>query len=240
MKKSIVFCLFISLILIAPLGYGQGLSSADIYKSFKYRLHPDPIIFSDSVIYQLINLASEIACDHGLAYPEIDTITLATGTDEYGLIHTALWVYRVGKIAEGERSWQRVGLSQFGKEGMSESVRPAFYDFVTVLENLTSTFDAGNDTSYIYIYPKPIAADDGDTILVHYFAFADTIDDNLRSDYQNAVVELALMLGNLRKGRSDKAVVNWNNASLQLSVLRNSWLAKIFNLEVVPKTIGGD
>jgi len=198
----------------------------------------DNLVFPDSVIYQLINLAAEIACTHGFAYPKVDTLVLATGTEQYGLEKVAVWVYRVGKIGEGERSWQSLPLPSFGKFHIKEAISPAYYDFTTVLESIDSAFSAGNDTSYVYIFPKPTSAHNNDSILVHYFAFDDTISANLRSIAKDALLELTLMCAYIRKGRSDLGVNAWNDASPEMSKLRNDWLTRIYNIEVVPKTIG--
>jgi len=238
LKLFILIILLLTIFFLPVVVSAQGLSSTDIYNAFKYRMHPDPIFFDDATIYQLINMASEIASVDGFAYPKIDTLVLATNTTDYGLKKLAIWVYKVGKISEGERSWQNIALEDFGKEGLSEVSYPAYWDFVTIMEGVSTVFNASKDTSYIYIYPKPTASDNGDSIAVHYFAFADTISGNLRSDYREAVLDLALMLGYLRKGRSDMAVMMWNEGATNISLLRNAWLNKLFNIEVVPKVIG--
>lgn len=238
MKKWISVLVLMGLFAVQSV-CGQGLTSADIYKSFKYRMKSDALTFPYSDIHQIVNLASEMACDYGFAYPKLDTILLSTGTEEYGLEVLALWVYRVGKIDEGKRSWQSVPLGELGQYSMKDATAPNYYDFVTVMEGVTTVFDAGNDTSYIYVYPKPTSADNGDTILVHYFAWADSINSNLKSNAHTLVLELAVMIGHLRAERSDRAVTAWNDAGVQMSLLTNYWLQRIYDIEVVPKKVGG-
>lgn len=227
------------LVLLFQVGYSQGLTSADIYKSFKYRMKSDALTFPDSDIYQIVNLASEMACPYGFAYPKFDTILLSTGTEAYGLEKLALWVYRVGRIDEGKMSWQSVPLGELGQYSMKDATAPNYYDFVTVMEGVTTTFSAGNDTSYIYVYPKPTSADNGDTILVHYFAWADTINSNLKNIAHDLVLELAVMIGYIRKGETDRAVTAWNDAGVQMNLLTNYHLQRIYDIEVVPKKVGG-
>lgn len=220
--------------------YGQGLTSTDVFKSFKYRMKSDNLVFPDADIYQLVNFGTEIACTHGFAYQRTDTILLVTGQEAYGLPKLAIWVYRVGKIEAGDRSWQNVALGHFGAYYMQEVLNPAYYDFVTVIESLTTVFDAGQDTSQLYVYPKPTAADNGDSMVVCYFAWTDTLDGTtVKYNYHDAILELALMGGEIRKGRSDKAVQRWNKASVMLGKLRNDWLSRIHAIEVVPKNVGG-
>lgn len=239
MKKVLVLiCLF--LFVISGSVFSQGLTSADVYKSFKYRMKSDNLVFPDAEIYQLVNFGTEIACTHGFAYQRTDTILLVTGQEAYGLPKLAIWVYRVGKIEEGDRSWQNVALGDFGKYYIQEAPTVIYYDFVTMIEGLTSVFDAGNDTSQLYVYPKPTAADNGDSMVVCYFAWTDTLDGTtVKYGYHEAVLELALMGGEIRRGRSDKAVLRWNKASVMLGKLRNDWLSRIHAIEVVPKNVGG-
>lgn len=239
MKKVLVLiCLF--LFVVSGSVFSQGLTSADVYKSFKYRMKSDNLVFPDAEIYQLVNFGTEIACTHGFAYQRTDTILLVTGQEAYGLPKLAIWVYRVGGIEEGDRSWQNVALGDFGKYYIQEAPTAIYYDFETVIEGLTSVFDAGNDTSQLYVYPKPTAADNGDSMVVCYFAWTDTLDGTtVKYGYHEAVLELALMGGEIRRGRSDKAVQRWNEASVMLSKLRNDWLSRIYAIEVVPKNVGG-
>lgn len=237
MKKILIAVVL--LVLLFQGGYSQGLTSADIYESFGYRMKSDRLIFPASESYQIINLASEMACDYGFAYPKLDTILLSTGTEEYGLEVLALWVYRVGRIDEGKMSWQSVPLGELGQYSMKDATAPNYYDFVTVMEGVTTTFSAGNDTSYVYVYPKPTSADNGDTILVHYFAWADTINSNLKNIAHDLVLELAVMIGYIRKGETDRAVTAWNQAGVQMNLLTNYHLQRIYDIEVVPKKVGG-
>lgn len=237
MKKILILLLF--LVLSAQTVNAQGLSSVDIYSSFKYRMKSDNLVFPDSVIYQLINVGTEMACEYGFAYPKLDTILLATGTEEYGLTQVAIWVYKVGRVDEGKRSWQRVALENFGKYEMKEAANPVYYDFTTVMADVDSAFSAGGDTSYIYVYPKPTSGDNGDSLFVHYFAWDDSINGNLKSIAQDLVLELSLMCGYVRKGRTDKMVEAWNEASVQMNLLTNYWLQRIYNIEIVPKNVGG-
>lgn len=237
MKKILILFLFLALSF--QVANSQGLTSTDIFTSFKYRMKSDNLVFPDSVIYQLINSGTGMACIYGFAYPKVDTLVLSTGTEEYGLTEVAIWVYKVGKINVGERAWQRVGLENFGKYEMKEALNPAYYDFTTVMADVDSEFSAGNDTSYIYVYPKPTSADNNDSLFVHYFAWIDSIDGNLKNITQDLVLELALMVGYVRKGRTDKMVEAWNEAGIQMNLLTNYWLQRLYNIEVVPKSVGG-
>lgn len=239
MKKLIVVGLVLISFFVVQVGHGQGLTSKDIYTSVKYHMKSDNLVFPDDEIYQLVNLGAEMACVFGFAYPKVDTLTLSTGTEEYGLTKLALWVYRIGKIGEGDRSWQSMLLADFGKYQIKEVSSPNYYDFVTVVESVDSAFSAGNDTSYVYVYPKPTSADNNDSILVHYFALDDTINSNLKNVSQDLVLELTLMCGYIRDGRTDKAVDAWNHAGTQMTLLTNYWLQRIYNIEVVPKNVGG-
>lgn len=223
-----------------PLCHAQYLISADIVTSFKRTMQNDNLVFPDSVIYQLVNIATGIACIHGFADPKIDSIVLATGTDQYGLKFPAIWVYRIGKLGATQRSWSRIDLGDFGKYSTKDVLYPAFWDFTHQLETgADSITGTGIDTSYIWIYPKPTTADSGDTIEVNYFAYEDSLKSNLKPNYRDVVLSLTLMLGYFRAGRSDNAVSEWNKASSALSVLRNEMLGKIYNIEIVPKTLGG-
>lgn len=238
--RKIVLAVLALLIFLPQTGESQGLTSLDVFKSFTYRMHSDKLVFPDADIYQLVNFGTEIACTHGFAYQRTDTILLVTGTEAYGLPKLAVWVYRVGKIEQGDRSWQNVALGDFGKYYIQEAPTAVYYDFVTVMEGVTSVFDAGNDTSQLYVYPKPTAADNGDSMVVCYFAWTDTLDGTtVKYNYHDAILELALMGGEIRKGRSDKAVQRWNTASVMLGKLRNDWLGRIHAIEVVPKNVGG-
>jgi hypothetical protein len=239
MKRWCVIALVLIGVLVAQTSFAQGLSSGDVYRSFKYRMKSDNLVFPDSVIYQLINFGTEVACVHGWAYPKVDTVTLSTGTEQYGLEKLAVWVYRVGGVAQGTPSWQNIPLKDFGKYDIKETPNASFFDFTTEIEGVTTVFTAGGDTSYVYAYPKPTAADNGDSIAIHYFAWADTLDGNVKFSYHDIVLELALMGGHIRKGRSDKAVEAWNKVAPQMTKLRNEWLARIYDIEVVTKEIGG-
>ena len=235
MKRWFVLTLVLIGVLVAQSAFSQGLTSADVYRSFKYRMRSDNLVFPDSVIYQLINAATEMACTHAWAYPKVDTLTLTTGTDRYGLQKLAVWVYRVGKLEDNTPSWQNIPLKDFGKYDIKETPNAAFFDFTTEMEGVMTVFTAGGDTSYIYVYPLPTTGDNGDSVEIRYFAWADTLNGNIKYAYHDIILELALMLGYMRSGRSDMAVSSWNTAGPQMTKMRNDWLAKIHDIEVVPK-----
>ena len=217
----------------------QGLTSLNVYDKFMSQMRQDKIIFPDAEAYQIINGATEMACAFGLAYQVTDTLVLATGVDEIGLKKLAIWVYRVGRLDEGYPSWKHIDLANIGKYGMIEALNPAFFDFVTVLVGVTTTFGAGGDTSYLEIAPKPTSGDSGDSIVVCYFAWDDTINANLKVAYQDVVLKLALMDGYIRKGRTDLAVNQWNQASITMNLQINARLKEIYDIEIVPKNVGG-
>lgn len=237
----IFFCVWL-LLMFSLFSYevkAQGLTSADIYRSFKSKMQNDNLTFPDSVIYQCINLATAISCVSGFSYPKVDTIVLSTGTERYGLNKLAVWVYRIGKIGEGERSWQSVVFGDMGKYQMGEALNPAYWDFTTEMEGVTSTFSAGKDTSYVYVFPKPTVAENNDSITVHYFAWADTLDGVIKNNYREPILQLALMGGFIRARSSDRAILAFNKAMPILNKLRNDQLGRIRNIEVNPTDVGG-
>ena len=235
-KFIIVMVLFF---LFACSACGQGLTSADVVASLTQRLHSDNVLFPDSVKQQFSNFAARVASVHGFAYSRVDTILLLTDSSRYALDEIAIWVYRVGKLGEAQPSWKSVNLGDFGKAGMIESSAPAFFDFTNEIGSVDSQFTAGAETSWVYVFPYPTSADNNDTLLVHYFAWADTINANIASIYHDPIVECALIPAYIRQGRSDKAVEAWNRASVQLSKLRNDKLMEIFDIEIVPRKLGG-
>jgi len=237
MKKTIMG-LVLFLLLASP-GWAQGLTSADVVSSITQRLHSDDVLFPDSVKYKFSNFAARVASLHGLAYSRTDTVLLMPDSVRYALSEIAIWVYRVGKLGAAQPSWKNVNIGDFGKAGMIESVNPAFWDFTTEMGSVDSQFTAGAETSWVYVSPFPNTADSLDTVLVHYFAWADTINANITMIYHDPIVECALIPAYIRMGRTDKAAEAWNNASSQLSKLRNDKLKEIFDIEIVPRTLGG-
>ena len=237
MKKILLLILLV--LLLAPVIPAQDLTSADIVSSFKIRMKSDLRNFPDSVIYQLVNFGTGLACDFGFAYQKVDTLVLATATERYALSKPAIWVYKAGKLGAGERAWQSVKLKDMGKVYFKEALAPAYYEFYTEFQAVTSTFSAGTDSTYFYCFPKPTSADNGDSVIVHYFAWTDTINANVKGNYRDVILHLTLMGGYFRQSKTDKAVEEWNKASGIMSKLRNDWLMRIYDIEVAPKAVGG-
>lgn len=237
MKKFIgVICLFF--LLTCSVG-AQGLTSADVVTSLTQRLHSDNVLFPDSVKQQFANFGARVATVHGFAYSRTDTVLLMPDSMRYALSEIAVWVYRVGRLGAAQPSWKHVDLGDFGKAGMIEPTSSAFWDFTNEMGSVDSQFTAGGETSWVYVFPFPVAADSLDTLLVHYFAWADTINGNISTIYHDPIVECALIPAYIRMGRSDKAVEAWNKASSQLSKLRNDKLMEVFDIEIVPRKLGG-
>ena len=236
--KKIISAILLVFFLAVPVS-GQGLTSADIVTSLTQRLHSDDILFPDSVKYKFSNFAARVATVHGFAYSRTDTVLLMPDSMRYPLTEIAIWVYRIGKLGAAQPSWKHVDLGDFGKAGMIEPISSAFWDFTNEMGSVDSQFTAGGETSWVYVFPFPVAADSLDTLLVHYFAWADTINGNISTIYHDPIVECALIPAYIRQGRSNKAMEAWNKASPQLSKLRNDKLMEIFDIEIVPRKLGG-
>jgi hypothetical protein len=219
----------------------QYITSDDIYQAFKSKMQSDRNIFPDSVIYQITNLAARFVSLYGLAHPQQDTIILTTDSMSYALKELPIWVYRISKVGAGERSWQAVNLYDFGKEGMYEIKTPTYYDFVSLMKIPTGSYPttASREEGKVYIYPVPTSAEDSDSMIVNYYAWCDTIDNNILYAYRAATFHAALMFGYIRKGRTDWAVKYYNDAMAECNLLLNERLRRIHGIEVVPTIIGG-
>lgn len=225
--RKLMLCVLM-LIFACPVIAADWIKSTDIVADFFTHMRHDHVTFDTVDVYQLTNIAASIVCTHGLAYDETSTVILASGTAMYLLPSLAIWVYGVESLNRNEAPWKSYRLKDHGRFGTGQVDAPKFYDFM----NTFYEFDA--ESTYLHVYPTPSEVD---TILVHYWAWADTVNANIDNEYYDALLKTTLSLGYLRKSQSDKALLKWNEASSELSLLRNFKLGRIYDIEVIRQEV---